>query len=68
MPQDGSQAKTSLTINNIFLIKHIDFIEIVGEGNNVMLIGFRQSQAHEDQPTPARAPPKASTFNMGRNS
>jgi hypothetical protein len=59
MPKDGSQPKTSLTINNIFLIKHIDFIEIVGEGNNVMLIGFRQSQSHEDQPTPQRTLPRA---------
>ena len=39
-----STAKSSLSIENIFHIKHIDFIEVVGEENNIMVIGFRQSQ------------------------
>jgi len=26
------------------MIKHIDFIEIAGDVNNVMIIGFRKSQ------------------------
>jgi hypothetical protein len=52
LPQDGSVAKTQLTIHNIFLIKHIDFIEMAGDASNVMLIGFRQSQIHSETPTP----------------
>ena len=43
-----TKAKTSLRIDNIFMIKHIDFIEIVGAENNVMIIGFRQSQTEFD--------------------
>ena len=39
------KAKKSLTIDNIFMIKHIDFVEIAGDVNNVMIIGFRKSQS-----------------------
>jgi hypothetical protein len=37
-------SNSSLKIENIFLIKHIDFIEIVGDENQIIIIGFRQSQ------------------------
>ena len=36
-----SAAKSSLRIENVFQIKHVDFIEVVGEENNIMIIGFR---------------------------
>ena len=38
-------SKSSLKIENIFLIKHVDFIEIVGDENQIIIIGFRQSQS-----------------------
>jgi hypothetical protein len=34
----------SLTIPNIFNIKHIDFIEIAGQENSVLIIGFKKPQ------------------------
>lgn len=31
-------------IEKVYTIKHIDFVEIAGEGDSVLLIGFRQNQ------------------------
>ena len=44
------RAKKSLRIERIFMIKHIDFIEIAGDVNNVMIIGFRKSQSLTSDP------------------